>query len=84
MNVTWNIPARGYSVSGSPTTLGLPLQYGEGKTWDSLDHLAEYCRDNGVIAEVTPCEHTGGKWHHGSGGYRYLHEQTFRWPTGQY
>lgn len=86
LNVTHNIAAPGYSHAGSPTALGLPTLSGpDGRTWESLDDLAEYCLVRGITAIVTPCEHTGGTSHYGSGGYRYLlHDQSFRWPANRY
>jgi hypothetical protein len=80
ITVTWNISAPGYSKSGDPEKLGLPVLEGADKTWGSLDELGEWLRQNGLTACITPCEHSGTRFYYGEGGYRYRHDQSFSWP----
>lgn len=81
MTVTHNVAVMGYSEPGIPSARGLHiLDSPDGKTWDSFEELSQYCHDHGVVAMVTPYEHTGGDYYYGSGGGRYLHHRAFQWP----
>ena len=81
VNVTHNVAVMGYSEPGIPSARGLHiLDSPDGKTWDSFEELSQYCHDHGVVAMVTPYEHTGGDYYYGSGGGRYLHHRAFQWP----
>ncbi len=83
MKVTLNRAAPGYSISGDIRMLGLPLLEVEGstgQTWESLGALLLYCLEQGVTAEVTPCDWSGTNFYFGNGGYRYRPREAFAMP----